>query len=234
MNAMFRKSALSYGFLATAASVASACNLAVGGPAVELPTGVKNVVIDMDELQLPPELAGAEIASIPCADDSGCPSTDLLTTLCVATVCDPEPYRIEGPLGESVDLQELAEVANSPIAKIDSVQITSATFQIDTNTLNLALPEVELFWGPADRSEIDADSVFLGSLPSVAPGETRSGDLPLDSAGLAALSQQLLDAGQARFFARTAIDLEPGQTTPTGRVELMIQLRIRIQGSLSI
>ena len=195
------------------------------------------VAISADELGLPTELMAMDgtVAALPCGPMGTCPSSAEAQVSCEADVCDPTPQEVSVPAGDVIDIDMIASDVESLFAEIDSIEILEVDYQIDANTLTFPTEPIEVFWGPPDVDTIDeAMGVrLLGTVPVVAAGETGAGSVALDVAGSTALSAYFETvAHRFRVFARTQVDLEPGQRWPAGSLSVAVRMRVRVSGSL--
>ncbi|MBO6939413.1 MAG: hypothetical protein JJ863_30865 [Deltaproteobacteria bacterium] len=176
---------------------------------------------------------GPVVRSVPC-DAVACPSTMEAPVTCVSGTCDPEPLTISAPVGDPVDLDELAGDLDDVIGEIDSLEILEIRYQVQRNTLTIPVEEVEIFWGPAGAASVDSAGVQrLGVVPSILVGTTGEGDVMLDAAGAAAFTEYYENVEHRyRFFIRTGTDLMPGGPFPQGELDVAVSMRVRITGSL--
>jgi hypothetical protein len=164
-----------------------------------------------------------------------CPSTTEVVVTCVDGICDPEPLTVSVPVGDVVDLDELAGDLDDVVGDIDSIEILEVTYQIQRNTLTIPVEDVEIFWGPAGAVAVDSAMGVqrLGWVPAIAPGTTAEGEVTLDDAGSAAFTTYYEEtAHRFRFFVRTGTDLMPGGAFPEGELDVAVSMRVRITGSL--
>ncbi len=200
------------------------------------PVGVE-VELSADELGLPAELRAADgtVAALPCGPMGSCPSSAEAPVVCAADVCDPSPQEIAVPVGDVVDIDAIASDVEALFAEIDRVEILAVDYQIDRNSLSFPIEPIEIFWGPASVEVLDeAMGVrLLGTVPTIAAGARGEGAVALDAAGSAALSDHFETTDHRfRVFARTRVDLEPGQPWPEGSLAVSVRMRVRVRGSL--
>ncbi|MCB9631219.1 MAG: hypothetical protein H6721_03605 [Sandaracinus sp.] len=204
------------------------------GATASFPVGVE-VSVDASELSLPEALRdGSTIASVPCGPMGMCPTSAEAPITCEAGVCDPAPRTVSLLVGE-VDIDEAAGDVGEIFDSIDTLKIDDVTYRIEANTLTVPTTELEIFWGPVTAVGIDESMGVrrLGVMPALAAGATGEGQVVLDAAGSAALTQYFESTShEFRFFVRTTIDLEPGQPWPEGRLEAAVRMAITLEGSL--
>lgn len=221
---------LALSFLGSVA-LASGCNNTV---VVQLMSGPQSFEVTTSSLDIPAELqSGATIASIPCPTGT-CPSSDTLPLACVAGVCDPEPRTVSAPVGDVVDFDVLLREASTILRFVDGIEVTRVQYSASPNSLNVDVPDIEIFFGPDTAAGIDAPGVFrLGVIPGLPAGTAREGDMVIDADGSAALSDHVLNVSRrVRFFARTQIDLDPGDPVPSGGASITVNLTVRAFGRI--
>jgi hypothetical protein len=214
-------------------SILTGCNNTV---VVELPSGDQTFDISAAALGLPPELrdgTSGTIASIDCSVTGICPGTPDVTVTCTAGVCNPDPLTIALPVGDVVDFQAILAEASTLVRIVDEIQIARASYRVSPNGLTFDTPGTEILWGPETAVSV-ADATLLGTLPGIpAMATVPDGEMTIDAAGAAALSDHILTgSGRVRFFARTQVDLEPGAPFPDGMATATVSLRIRAIGRI--
>jgi hypothetical protein len=207
---------------------------------LQVESGPQDFEVSTSSLTLPEQLRDdtsgtARIATVDCSGTGICPSTGSFAIECAAGVCDPAPVQMDAALGDVVDFEVLVSEARTLVRHIDSIEIVSGSYAIDLNTASIDVPDVEIYWGPETAAAIDPSMgvTRLGTLPGIPAGSTDGGQLVIDAAGSAALSDFLVDTSKrVRFFARTRVDLAPGGPFPTGAVQGSVNLRVRVVGAL--
>ncbi|UJR82620.1 hypothetical protein [Sandaracinus amylolyticus] len=203
---------------------------------VRLQTGARGFDVDADALALPDTMRdGDTIAQLACGPTEMCPSSADVPITCEASVCDPAARTISFALGEVVDVDQLTSDARELLGHVEAIEVVEASYDVPFNALTVPLPETELFWGPEGASHVDASLgvVALGVVPPIEAGAITSGAIALDAEGVDALSRYLVDTSRrVRFFARTRVDLAPGDAFPEGTARIGIDLHLEITGSL--
>lgn len=207
-----------------------------GTISVTFQTGPQEFAVSTDELTLPTELRdGDRIASAPCGPMGLCPPSDVVTLTCEGGMCDPAPKTISAA-GGVVDVDALlADSREIGLRVVDAYEFVEVGYDVTQNTLTVPTEPIEVFWGPDGATAIDPALGVrpFGTVPSIAAGQTVMGQLQLDAAGVAELSDYLVDSGQrVRFFARTTVDLDPGDPFPEGSLRVNVNATIRAVGSL--
>lgn len=206
-----------------------------GTISVTFQTGPQEFAISTDDLALPVELRdGDQIASAPCPMGL-CPPSDVVTLTCEGGTCDPSPKTISAA-GGVVDVEALLEETREVgLRVVDAYEFLEVSYDVTQNSLTVPTEPIEVFWGPDGATGIDPALGVrpFGTVPSIGAGQTPMGQLQLDAAGVAELSDYLVDSGQrVRFFARTTVDLDPGDPFPEGSLRVSVNATIRAVGSL--
>lgn len=202
---------------------------------LDFPVGPLAYEVSTEDLVVPPELAAEDgsMASVPC-DGSGCPDQDgqgSLEIACREGTCDPEPYSFALDL-PVVDLAAYGDL-QSLGAQITGAEVEGVRYRVGQNTLNVALPEVTLFWGPETAASIDDAAVVpLGVIPGLPAGAAPSGAVELDPVGRRALADHFVATSTVfRVFAETSVDLSPGAPLPQGAAQVMATIDVHLTGS---
>ena len=215
--------------------LASGCD---GTVSVTFATGPQEFEVSTAPLELPAELEDASsgtIAMVPCGSMGMCPPSDAVTLTCEAGFCDPAPKTISVPVGSVLDVDALLADTRDILRVVDSYTIEEITYDIQLNTMTVPTEEIEVYWGPEAATAIDESMMVrrFGTVPSIAAGSTGVGDMIVDAAGVAALSDYLVEGnGRVRFFARTQVDLDPGDPFPRGSVRVAVNATIRAVGGI--
>jgi hypothetical protein len=211
-----------------------ACNNAI---VVELQTGEQSFDVAASSLDLPDELRDtsdpSRIGSAPCPTGV-CPSTAEVPVECNASmVCDPAAISVSVPVGDVVDFDELLQSAGTLLRLVDGIEIESVTYAVDPNSLTMDLPATTVLWGPASASETSSGLQNVGTIPTLPAQMTSSGEMSIDADGSAALGDYIVHtARQVRFFARTTVDLNPGDAFPDGTAHIVVNIRVRAIGRI--
>jgi hypothetical protein len=158
----------------------------------------------------------------------------MLPLACIGGECDPEPRVISLPVGDVVDFDVLLREASTILRFVDAIEVTRVQYSASPNSLNVDVPDIEVFWGPDTAAGIDAPGVArLGIIPALPAGTAREGDMQIDADGSAALSDHIVGGNRrVRFFARTSIDLDPGDPVPEGGATVTVNLTVRAIGRI--
>jgi hypothetical protein len=232
----------SFAWLATLATFAMLVALAGCDDSVlvQLRTGPQPFEVSAASLGLPAALrddstGSSLIASVACGPMGMCPASEGVPLTCVEAVCDPAQHTLSGPVGSVIDVEVLAAGARDLVRSIEAIEVVEARTQVGSNTLTVELPGTEIFWGPEAASDVDPAMgvVMIGWMPGIPAGWTGRGEIDLDPVGVAALSEYLVGtARRVRLFARTRVDLQPGDPFPEGSAQLTVDLTVQITGSV--
>lgn len=195
--------------------------------------------LSSSDLGLPAEFRDSSsgspaVASVPCAPDGTCSSLPIDAT-CVSMVCDPEPITVVAQVGNIVDFDALVAGLDTLFADVRSIELLSLDYEIRTNTFNIGVEPVEVFWAPAGAVSVDPalGARRLGVLPAQAAMATGSGSLDIDAAGSRALSAHVAGTDpRIKLFVRTGVDLDPGSPFPEGDIDLAVRMTVRVRGTI--
>jgi hypothetical protein len=214
----------------------SACNNAI---VVELQTGPQEFDLETSSLGLPTELrddsGGAPVvASVDCSATGICPPAGIAISCNEGSLCDPDAVLVSVPVGDVVDFDALLSEAGTLLRFVDAIELVSVAYQVSPNSLTLTLPDVQIFWGPETAVDVSSPGVgLLGTIPSIPAATATMGEMVLDAAGSAAMGDFIVNTSRRiRFFAQTAVDLEPGDPFPEGSAHMIVNLRVRAIGRI--
>lgn len=204
---------------------------------VEIPVGPLTFAVDVSSINVPAPLRqNGSVARVPCSASSPCPAAAPLTLRCVAGACDPAPVVIELGVMDPIDLGAWSSVFSTVASNVSKITVARAQWQAAAMGLRAPVGPVELYWGPESATGAAADGVrHLGTVPALAfdTQGNAAGEVGLDAAGNAALSDHLLRASRRfRVFARAAVDLAPGAPLPAGRASIQLRLTVRAETRL--
>jgi hypothetical protein len=214
-----------------AAGLSGGCAVPV---TLDFPVGPLTYEVSTDDLMIPGSFAGADgrMVSVPCSGGT-CPLQDVSSPLvmtCTNDACDPEPYpfSLDPPpvdLGSYGDLKSLGD-------HVTAAEIKRLQYQVSTNTMNVELPAVTLYWGPETAaSRADPSVMPLGVIPALEAGTTPTGSVDLDPEGQRALADYFVHTSTVfRIFAETSVDLAPGMLLPQGAVQDVATIDVHLEG----
>jgi len=193
--------------------------------------------VSSTQLSLPNELRSPEgrILEVPCGPMGMCPMAAEVTIGCEAGVCDPAPRTLSVPVGDVVDFDAYSADLRELFREVDTIEVRQIDYAVTLNTLTVDLDRIELFWGP--EGAIDVDPAMgvtpLGSVPVLQARTTPAGQVELDGAGNAAMGEYLVSTSRrVRFFARTQVDLRPGDPFPEGELTVAVVLAVTATGQV--
>lgn len=172
--------------------------------------------------------SGIIIPSIECETASTCPMAPQINVECNEDgLCDPVATTATVHM-QDVDLREVMD----RFSVVDSIALRGVEYAVTTNTLNVDLPPVQVYWAPVGTATVD-DAMRLGAFPEVRAGETPMARVELDAVGTAALNDHLEGvSNQFRLFLEATIDVDPGDRFPQGAVGANVQFELRASGRL--
>lgn len=131
---------------------------------------------------LPPAAAGATFPSVPCTDDASCctpamalgVSCQMTPLTCPAGTCEGD---IPESQNSSINLaQQVPTLATFPGHSLLDVTISSITYEVSNNTLNVDLPPISIYLAPDGVTDpTDSRATLFGTVPSIPAGSNPSG-----------------------------------------------------------
>lgn len=204
---------------------------------IEVPVGPIGFVVDVSPIAIPATFQqNGRVARVACSASARCPALGAPALRCVAGACDPDPVPIDLAVMTAIDLGAYSSVFAAVSGNVSQVTVTRAAWQAAAMGLRVPVGPVDLFWGPESATGIAADGVRrLGAVAALtfdAQGAA-AGDVALDAAGNAALSEHFLRVSRRfRLFARAVVDLTPGGPLPAGRASIQLRLTVRAETRL--
>jgi hypothetical protein len=121
--------------------------------------------------------------------------------------------------------QESPEYAQFASASSIKVGVDDVWFQISENSLSVATPPLNIYVGPMSASKpTDAGVALVGTLPSLAVGQTGKAELQFAAGGKDALGNFMNDYKTPfRIIVDGEYLLEAGDRVPTGRLAGTVQ-----------
>ena len=178
---------------------------------------------------LPP----ASLPRVACADDRiCCTAAQLAGVDCGMVICDGASatcalkVTVETP-PQSVDLKaEVPELSSLDHQTFIDVTISRITYDVTANTLNVDLPEMEIYVAPQGAtSTADPGASRFGTVPVTPAGTTiAGGSVALDPAGQSAFVGFAHDFGTPFvFIAKTTVIVPGGTPLPMGAIDIDIR-----------
>jgi len=176
-------------------------------------------------------LRGVQCASMPTACSSVV--AQACTTDCSGS-CNMTSNSCELSLdisrSQAVDLvseqPELKSVNDQPVIK---VTIDSVTYEIASNTLNVATPEIKLYVAPMSvRKATDVQAKLIGSIAEVPPGWVTTGPqavmfTPTGKADLVNIMSQF--KVPFNVLVGSSLRITAGQALPKGKLEAVVHIK---------
>jgi hypothetical protein len=118
--------------------------------------------------------------------------------------------------------QEVPGLAGKP--RFGTVSIAAITYEVPTNTLNVASPAMTFYLAPEGVTNWkDQMAEKFGTLPSIPAGSTEPGNVMLEPGADATFARFAADLSRSfNFIAVSTIDVASGSPVPTGRIELKV------------
>ena len=204
---------------------------------VDLMSASQTFEISASSVEVPATLVepgSGRLVRLPCPTGV-CPSTTELPLACREGVCDPEPRVISGAVGDVIDFDVLLGEASVVLRVVESLEVTQLSYSVTPNTLTVEIPETEIFWGPEGAAGLDSPGVTrLGTMPFLPPSTEQDGEMAIDAGGSQALSDYVVrnTSRRIRFFARTTVDLAPGDPLPQGGATATVFVTVRASGRI--
>jgi hypothetical protein len=110
--------------------------------------------VNASDLGLPSELreegaTGPTIRSVHCeAAMPVCPRTSEVIVECVSAQCDPGSVLVSVPVGDAVDFDVFRSSLPQPFTHVDEIDIRAIDYAVMLNSLNVAVPPLEIWWAP--------------------------------------------------------------------------------------
>lgn len=204
---------------------------------VELMSDPQTFEVSASSVAVPATLvdpATGRLMTLPCPTGV-CPSTAELPLACRDGVCDPEPRVISAAVGDVIDFDALLGKGSVVLRVVEGLEVTQVSYFVTPNTLTVGIPETEIFWGPEGAAGLDSPGVTrLGVMPFLPPGTEQDGEMAIDAGGSQALSDYVVGntSHRIRFFARTTVDLAPGDPLPQGAATVTVHVTVRASGRI--
>ena len=204
---------------------------------LDLTSGPQTFELTAGSLEVPPSLVDpgtGRLMTLPCPTGV-CPTTAELPIVCRAEVCDPEPLTVSAPIGDVIDFDVLLREGSVVLRVVESLEVTRVSYSVTPNSLTVTIPETEIFWGPEGAAGVDSPGVTLiGTMPLLPAATEQDGEMAIDAGGSQAMSDYVVRTGnhRVRFFARTSVDLAPGDRLPAGAATTTVNLTVRAAGRI--
>jgi hypothetical protein len=202
----------------------------------QLPT--ETYGFDASQFNLPP----GTLPSVPCTDSGSCCTVATAAGIdCASVVCDAPSgtcavtVTVESP-PQVIDLKaQVSQLGGLQSQSFADVTVSQIIYTVDPNTLNVALPPVDLFLANnGATSTADPSAQKFGTVPATPAMTTVVGQqVTLDGAGQQAFVNYAKNFGTPfEVIARTTIVVPGGTPLPTGALTISVTGRVSITPSL--
>ncbi|MES1208196.1 MAG: hypothetical protein ABUS79_19850 [Pseudomonadota bacterium] len=179
---------------------------------------------------LPPAATNLSFPSIPCTSDAECctlgapAGLDCNTTplTCPAGTCEAD---VPESLNSSINLaQSVPQLATFPGHSLVKVSISSISYQVSDNTLNVDLPPMAIYLAPDGVTDAhDASAMLFGTVPSIPAGTNPSGMVQKAPNADAVLQMYTSNVSQTfNVIATTTVVIAAGTPVPNGHITVTI------------
>lgn len=179
---------------------------------------------------LPPATVGASFPSIPCTDDASCCTLGAAAGLSCQTtplVCDAGSC--EGQIPESTSssinlAMQVPALATFPGHSLLDVTISSISYMVTDNTLNVDLPPIAIYLAPDGVTDPnDSRALLFGTVPSIAAMSNPTG-MVQKSPNADAVFMMFTKNVSTTFnvIAATTVVIKAGTPVPTGHITVTI------------
>jgi hypothetical protein len=172
--------------------------------------------------------------SLSCADDASvCSAAQNACTSGCSGTCDATRKTCDLSLDVSVvqpvnlltEKPELKSINDEPVIK---VSIDSVTYEVATNTLNVATPEIAVYVAPASIVKVnDPQAKAIGVIAPIPAGQKTTAPQPiqLTAAGKAELIN-IMSTFKTPFnvLVGTSLLIADGQPVPTGKLDAVVHI----------
>ncbi len=168
--------------------------------------------------------------AIPCTGNPECDAAassicaGSCTATCEASMCQAHvPVSLFKSFNLAVDAPEYQTIDSQTAI---SVTVDSVEFIVETNSMNTAVPPLEVFMAPIDVTDsADASALRIGTITSVGAGQTGSQELQTDPAGEANLEMFMSDFRTPfNVIVSGSVNISAGDPVPTGMLQGFVKV----------
>ncbi|HVT08942.1 MAG TPA: hypothetical protein VHO67_15895 [Polyangia bacterium] len=181
-------------------------------------------------VNLPPAAAGVSFPSIPCSSDAQCcmlaaaANLDCNTTplTCPAGTCEADvPESAYSPINLAMQVPQLATFPGHSLVK---VSIASIKYVVSDNTLNVDLPEMQIYLAPDGVTDAsDASAMLFGTIPPIPAGTDPAGAVEKAPNADAVLQMYTSNVSQTfNVIAKTTVVIAAGTPVPNGQITVTV------------
>jgi hypothetical protein len=154
------------------------------------------------------------------------PNCAMTPIVCENSVCTA---RITVTQSQTMDLGSEVPVLRD-VPSFGSVTISRISYTVNSNTLNIPSPTMEIFLAPAGVTDPnDPSAKKFGTVPSIPAGSTDPGMVALEADAEATFESFAHDLGVPfNFIVRSTVDVPSGSPIPSGKIELVVTGRLSV------
>jgi len=165
-----------------------------------------------------------------CQAPADCNATPLA---CVGAVCVLDfPIDASQTINLKMQVPSLSSLSGQTLA---TISISQVTYTI-ASTMNVALPEVDVFIAPSDVTKVsgtDPNVKKFGTIPTTPANMTTTGNMTLDPNGGAVFSQYASAFSTPfNFIAHATMIVKPGDPIPSGAVTATVTGKVSAKPNL--
>lgn len=179
---------------------------------------------------LPPQTAGLSFPNIPCTSDAECCTLGAAASLncnttplsCPAGSCEAD---IPESLSSAINLaQQVPQLATFPGHSLVKVSISSISYQVSDNTLNVDLPPMAIYLAPDGVTDVnDPSAMLFGTVPAIPAGSNPSGMVQKAPNADAVLQMYTANVSQTfNVIAHTIVVIAADTPVPNGHITVTI------------
>lgn len=183
----------------------------------------KDFTVDTAQWQI--TVMGDTFPTIPCSATSECQAAASslcaanCTASCEASMCQAHvPVSLFKSFNLALDAPEYQTIDEQTAI---SVHVDSVEFIVETNTMNVAVPPLDVYMAPIDVTDSSSPSALrIGTVTSVGPGQTGSQELQTDAAGEANL-EMFMSNFRTPFnvIVSSTVNISAGDPVPMGMLQ---------------
>jgi hypothetical protein len=184
---------------------------------------------------LPPAAQGATFPSVTCQTDNDCCTLGTVAGLnCTTTplVCKSSACAAEIPESISTTINLAMQVGSlSKYASLGNISISSITYTVSNNTLNVDLPPLNIYLAPMDVTDpTDPRAQLFGTTEAIPAGTDPTAMVQRVSNASAIFQTFTANLSTPfNFIAATTVEIAAGTPVPNGQVTISVTGTISAQ-----
>lgn len=195
----------------------------------------KKFSVDTDSWQIDQDAANVALSQSCASDPNVCSVVKDVCTMGCSGVCNATKktcdLSLDVNVAQSVDLiSEKPELKSINDQSIIDVTIDTVTYEIPSNTLNVATPPLTVYIAPSSVVKVDTTNAqikAIGTIDAVPAGQTSG---PKDIKFTADGKKLLVDIMKQfktpfNILVGASITVSSGQEVPTGKLEAVVHIR---------